>query len=317
MVETTERLLTILSLLQRRPEWSGPALADELGVTIRTVRRDIDRLRQLGYPVASTTGRTGRYRLTTGGTAIPPLMLDADEAITVAASLRAAAGAGLGTEPAVARRVLAKLEPVLPESLRHQVGALVESTDTLPDSGETVAADVLSTVTQACRDHERLVVDYQRADGVAGERTLDPHRVVATGRRWYLVARDRDRAEWRTYRLDRMRSVRPTGHRVVIDDPPEAAAFVQDAISTAPYEHRVRVEVDASMADLAPLVPPTTAVLSEIDAEHTMVTTGGDRLDLIAYHLLSLDRPFRVIEPAAMRDELARIAGRASSAVSG
>jgi predicted DNA-binding transcriptional regulator YafY len=194
------------------------------------------------------------------------------------------------------------------------VGAIVSTTDQLGGRGDTVSSDVLLVIGRACRDSERLAVRYRNAGGSESEITLDPHRVVATGRRWYLVANDRDRGEWRTYRIDRIVDVRATGHRVALVDPPDAIAFVQDSITTAPYRYHARVVVEAGIAELAPRVPANAGVLSALDDGRTLVTTGGDHLGLIAFHLLDLDRPFVVLEPPELRAELARVAVRAAPA---
>ena len=180
-----------------------------------------------------------------------------------------------------------------------------------------MAPDVLVTITRACRDSERLRVRYRDARGVETERTLDPHRVVSTARRWYLVARDRDRADWRTFRVDRMTSVEPTGHRVELVDPPDPVAFVQAAITTEPYRERARVELAAPLEVVAELVPPTVGVLEAIDEDRTMLTTGADSLALLTHHLLSLDVDFRIHETPALRAHVAAAAQRLAAAVAG
>jgi predicted DNA-binding transcriptional regulator YafY len=198
--------------------------------------------------------------------------------------------------------------------VRRQVGAIVESTDQLGAAGEAVAPDVLLVVTRACRDSERLRLRYRSAGGHESAVTLDPHRVVSTARRWYLVAWDRRQGEWRTYRIDRMSDVRATGHLVRLVDPPDAVAFVQAAITTSPYQFQARVEVDAPIDVLTPLVPASAAVLTAIDDDRTLLTTGGNDLGIIAYHLLALDRPFVVLGPPELQGELRRVAALADAA---
>ena len=171
------------------------------------------------------------------------------------------------------------------------------------------------TITRACRDSERLRVRYRDGRGTETDRTLDPYRVVSTAKRWYLVARDRDRDAWRTLRVDRMTAVEPTGHRVALDDPPDPVAFVQAAITTEPYRQRARVELDAPLDVIAELVPPTVGVLEAIDEQRTMLTTGADTLDLLTHHLLRLDVDFRIHEPAALREHVAAAARRLTAAV--
>jgi predicted DNA-binding transcriptional regulator YafY len=311
----TARLLGLLSLLQGRPEWSGPELADRLAVTVRTVRRDVERLRRLGYPVASDAGTAGGYRLGAGGRAMPPLMLDREEALAVAVCLRSTATESIegGGEAAVS--ALAKLEQLLPSTLRRQVGTLARMTARLGGGASPVDPELLVTLTRACRDSERLRVRYRDVRGRESDRRLDPHRLVSTDRRWYLVARDVDRADWRSFRVDRLLTVAPTGHRVVIDDPPDPVAFVQAGITTRAYRHQARVELIAPMDVVAPLVPPNTGILEPIDGHRTMLTTGGDDLDLILFHLLSLGVDLVIHEPPALRDHAAVAARRLATAV--
>ena len=312
---TTGRLLEVLSLLQARPRWSGPELAGRLGVTVRTVRRDIDRLRGLGYPVLADTGSTGGYRLGTGGRSMPPLMLDRDEAVAVAVCLRSAATDTLAGGGEAAVRALGKLELLLPPTLRRHVGTIGTMTARLGGAGNPVSPDVLVAITRACRDSERLQVRYRDGHGRITERTIDPFRVVSTARRWYLVARDRDRADWRTFRVDRIDALHATGHRVPIEDPPDPVAFVQASITTSPYRHHARVELAAPLAELAERVPPTAGVLEPVDDDTTLLTTGADDLDLLAFHLLSLGVDFHVLETEDVRRHLAAAAERLANAV--
>jgi predicted DNA-binding transcriptional regulator YafY len=305
--ETTGRLLGLLSLLQGRPQWSGPQLSERLGVTVRTVRRDVDRLRQLGYPIEAAAGATGGYRLGAGGAAMPPLMLDRDEAVAVAVCLRSTATESIAGGGEAAIRALGKLEQLLPSSVRRQVTTVASMTARLGAEPAPVPPDVLVTITRACRDAERLRVRYRDSDGRESDRTLDPYRVVTTARRWYLVARDRDRDAWRTFRIDRMSEVVATGHRVGIVDPPDPVAFVQTAITTAPYRHWTRIEIDASLAEVSALVPPTVGSLEPADERTTILATGADNLDVLIFHVVSLGFPFRVLEGDALRARLQEI----------
>ena len=211
----TGRLLALLSLLQARPHWPGPELADRLDVTIRTVRRDVERLRRLGYPVLADIGTTGGYRLGAGGRAMPPLMLDRDEALAVAVCLRSTATESIAGGGEAAIRALAKLEQLLPSTLRRQVGAISTMTARLGGGSTPVDPEVLVTLTRACRDGERLRARYRDQRGRETDRRLDPHRLVTTARRWYLVARDVDRDAWRTLPrgpVAERGSDRPPGH---------------------------------------------------------------------------------------------------------
>ena len=207
MLETSARLLRLLSLLQTRPEWSGPELAERLAVSVRTVRRDVDKLRALDYPVEVDLGPTGGYRLGAGA-ALPPLLLDDEEAVAVAVTLQTAAGsggvgvAGLG-EAAV--RALVKLERILPGRLRRRVAAVPVSTVTPLRAMPTVDPAALVTVGAACRDRRVLELDYTAHDGAVTRRRVEPHHLVSWGRRWYLLSHDLGRDDWRTLRLDRVR----------------------------------------------------------------------------------------------------------------
>src|SRR5579863_6968511 len=185
MLDTSARLLSLLSLLQARPTWSGRALAERLEIDARTVRRDIERLRALGYPVRSTPGVGGGYRLGAGAE-MPPLLLDEEEAVAVAVGLRTAASVGVTGIEETSVRALAKLEQVLPGHLRRRVGAIGSATVPFPVSGPTVDLEVLSAIATACRDHERLRFPYEGHDGAASRRLVEPHRLVHSGRRWYL-----------------------------------------------------------------------------------------------------------------------------------
>ena len=307
MIETTGRLLAVLAALQSRPSWSGPDLAQQLGVTVRTVRRDIERLRLLGYPVESDTGAHGGYRLGAGGAVIPPLMLDADEVFALAVLARASDRHGLGE---AAEGAIRKLEHTLPASLQRDIA--LTSTVVRVDSptSDELDSSVLRTVSAACRASDELAVRYRDRNGAVSERRLLPYRVVSIGRRWYLVARDARKPEWRTWRVDRIESAAPTGHRFVVGDPPDAAALVQRSISTSPYRYQARVELDAPIATMAERVPPTVAVLEAIDEQTTLLTTGSDNLDSIVFHIGMLDVDFRVLEPAELRERMHTLAAR-------
>src|SRR5438067_4262924 len=206
MLETSARLLRLLSPLQTPREWTGTELAERLDVTTRTVRNDVERLRELGYPVHGTRGSAGGYRLGAGA-AVPPLLLDDEEAVAVAVSLSTATGGGITGIEETSLRALAKLEQVLPSRLRRRVEALrTYAVPVPPDSpGPRVDAEILTLVTAACRDHERLRFDYASHDGSQSRRLVEPYRLVHWGRRWYLVGWDVDRTDWRTFRVDRLR----------------------------------------------------------------------------------------------------------------
>ena len=224
----TSRVLRLLGLLQSRPTWTGPELAERLDVTTRTVRRDIDRLRALGYPVRAGQGVGGGYQLGSG-TALPPLLLDDEEAVAVAVSLRLAAGgtvAGLG-EPAM--RTLGKLEQVLPARLRASVEAVSQATVTLGRRDQLVEGAVVALLARAARACHEVRFDYAAASGEESSRRAEPYRLVATTSRWYLLAWDLDRADWRSFRLDRMSEVRETTFTFRPREAPDAAEHVREA----------------------------------------------------------------------------------------
>ena len=216
---TSTRLLRLLSLLQGRRDWTGPQLADELGVTTRTVRNDVERVRELGYPVQASPGVAGGYRLG-AGTALPPLLLDHQEAIAVAVGLRVAAGGAVAGVESVALAALAKLEQVMPARVRRRVRTLQQAVVMAPSLATPSDADTLSAIAAACADRERLRFGYRRHDGATTTRDTEPHRLVHEGRRWYLVAWDLDRAAWRTFRVDRIAAHPTAGPRFVPRDPP-------------------------------------------------------------------------------------------------
>ncbi|MEO6085125.1 MAG: WYL domain-containing protein, partial [Umezawaea sp.] len=210
MKETSARLLRLLTLLQTRRDWSGQALADQLGVTARTVRRDVDKLRALDYPVNAVKGIAGGYRLG-AGTRLPPLLIDDEEAVAIAIALRTATASSVDGIGETALRALVKLEQVLPVRLRRRIHALQVSTVNAPRAAPTVDAELLTAIGTACRDRLRLRFDYRGHDGTDSIRDTEPHELVSWGPRWYLVAWDVQRQDWRTFRVDRIHPHTPTG----------------------------------------------------------------------------------------------------------
>jgi len=314
MVETSARLLRLLSLLQVKPEWSGADLADRLDVTPRTLRRDIAKLRGLGYPVHAEPGVAGGYRLGAGA-ALPPLLLDDDEAVAVALSLRTSAAHAVSGIGEASVRALAKLEQVLPARLRERAAAIGHATVPLTGPGPTVNADTLTTIARGCRHQERLEFGYRRRDGSLSARTVEPHRLVQAGYRWYLVARDLGRDDWRTFRADRIEQPRLTGMRFVPRDPPDAAAFVARAVTTAPYRYQARVLVHAPAEVVADQVPPSVGVL-EPSGNGCVLTSGADSLDMLAFHIAAMDIDFTVLEPPELIERAAALATRLAKAAS-
>ncbi|HYL99620.1 MAG TPA: YafY family protein [Blastocatellia bacterium] len=320
MLDTSARLLRLLSLFQARRYWTGAELSQRLEVTDRTLRRDVDRLRSLGYPIHSTSGTAGGYQLGAGAT-LPPLQLDDEEAIAVAVGLRtAASGTVEGIEDA-SLRALSKLEQVLPSRLRGRVNALHSYIVPLVKSGPTVDSETLSIIAGACRDHQGLRFNYLSRDGASSERTVEPHRVVHTGRRWYLVAWDVERQDWRTFRVDRIepqnKQRMSTGPRFNPRTPPDgdAAAYVSRSVSYAPYTFRAKVTVQAPVDLVAERVPPTAGVLEAIDDKSCTLHTGANSLDILAMHLALIGVDFEVHEPTELMDHIRKLAERFGRAV--
>ena len=315
MLQTSARLLRLLSLFQVQRYWSGADLSDRLDVTARTLRRDVDRLRSLGYPVHSTSGTAGGYQLGAGAT-LPPLLLDDDEAVAVALGLRTSASSVTGIEEA-SMRALMKLEQVLPPRLRHRVAALHAFIVPLGgrDSagrGPTVDAERLSAIAGACRDQEGIRFSYHNRTGAPSARVVEPHRLVHTGYRWYLVAWDLVRKDWRTFRVDRIEGKLRTSTRFKPRKPPEGdfAAFVSKSLSQVPYPYQARVTLYAPVDAVAHRIPPSAGVLEAIDDSSCMLRTGSHSLEGITIHLSLLGVGFRVHEPPELIDYIRQLTER-------
>jgi predicted DNA-binding transcriptional regulator YafY len=311
VTETSSRLLTLLSLLQGRRDWPGGELAQRLEVSSRTIRRDVERLRGLGYPVESLTGPAGGYRLR-AGTAMPPLLLDDDEAIAIAVGLRTAARASVTGIEETSVRALVKLEQVLPAHLRRRVRALQSATMTLPAGGPTVDPQSLTVIATACRDFESVRFAYRGRDGVASRREVEPHSLVNLGRRWYLVAWDRARGDWRTFRVDRLGGPASTGVRFTPRDLPaeDAAAYVSQSLSAAPNRYDARVTLHAPAETIRKRVPSYWGSIEPIDDQRCEYRTGDDDLDWLAVRVAMLGVDFDVHEPPELAEHLLLLAGR-------
>ena len=299
MLETSARLLELLSLLQARRDWTGGQLAERLGVTTRTVRQDVGRLRSLGYPVDSTPGVAGGYRLGIGS-ALPPLLLDDEEAVAVAIGLRSAAGGAVVGIEETAVRALAKLERLLPPRVRRRVHTVADVVVAVPAGGPTVDADLLVVVAAACRDDERLRFDYATHAGNPGVRHTEPHRLVNAGRRWYLLAWDVDRDDWRTFRVDRMRRPEPTGRRFVprkLADA-EVRERVDRGLAQATWHYRARVTVHAPAEAVAARLPGGLTV-ETVDEGTSTLEVGSDHPALLASYLGMLGAEFTLDADAA------------------
>jgi predicted DNA-binding transcriptional regulator YafY len=308
---TSSRLLTLLSLLQARRDWPGGELAERLEVSRRTIRRDVERLRRLGYPVESLTGPAGGYRLA-AGTAMPPLLLDDDEAIAIAVGLRTAARSSVTGIEETSVRALVKLEQVLPAQLRRRVSALGSATIAPPAAGPTVDPQHLTAIAAACRDSECLRFAYRSRDGTDTRRDVEPHSLVNLGRRWYLVAWDRRREDWRSFRVDRLDRPASTGVSFAARKLParDAAAYVEQSISGAPNRYAARVTVQASMEEITSRLPPYWGTFKPIDAHTCEYRTGDDDLGWLAMRIAMLGADITVHEPPELIEHLRALARR-------
>jgi len=311
MSETSSRLLELLSLLQARRDWPGGELADRLEVSGRTIRRDIERLRRLGYPVESLTGPAGGYRLR-AGSAMPPLLLDDEEAIAIAVGLRTAAGASVSGIEETAVRALVKLEQVLPAHLRRRVSALGSATLTVPVSGPRIDPRHLTLIAGACRDSECVRFGYRTRDGTDSRREVEPHSLVNRGRRWYLVAWDRRREDWRTFRLDRLTRPASTAVRFRPRRLPakDAAAYVERSIAGAPTRYEAVITLHAPAEEISSRIPAYWGTIEPIDAHTCRFTAGDDDLGWLAMRVAMLGVDFDVQEPPELIEHLRALGSR-------
>jgi len=317
MLETSARLLRLLSLLQTYRHWSGAELAQRLGVTGRTVRRDVDRLRELGYPVQATRGTAG-YRLGAGA-ALPPLLLDDDEAVAVAIGLRTATASAVTGIEETASRALAKLERVLPSRLRHRLGALQHRTVRAGGVGPTVEPDVLVAISDACHRHQRLRFDYTSHHGERSVRTVEPDTLVNWERHWYLLAWDTDRDDWRIFRVDRLRPRTPTGPRFRPRQPPGggAPAYLARQLSTAPWAVRATVLMHRPADVVAARVWPGMGTVEPVDPTSCLLHLGADTHADLAWMVTVLGVDFTVTAPPALVDAVAALGDRCRRATAG
>jgi predicted DNA-binding transcriptional regulator YafY len=308
------RLLRLLSLLQSRTDWPGPELADRLGVSTRTVRSDVERLRDLGYPVSATSGTAGGYRLGPGAR-LPPLVLDDEEAVAVAIGLRTAAAQTVGGIEETSLRALAKLEQVLPARLRPRVAALAASTVPLPGNGPAVDVGVLATLATACRDRRRVRFDYRDHDGNATVRDAEPYRLVSTGQRWYLVAWDVGRDDWRTFRIDRLTPRTPFGPLFADRGLPagDAIEFVTKGVASPLGPCRTVATVHAPAALVSERVPPVARV-EHLDDERCLLHIGAATPLTLAVYLAALGLPFTVTGPPELLEALRQVSRTCAAA---
>jgi predicted DNA-binding transcriptional regulator YafY len=315
--DTPARLLQLLSLLQTPREWPGGELAERLGVSRRTVRRDIDRLRELGYPVQASKGADGGYRLV-AGKALPPLVLDDEEAVAIAVGLRAGAGHAVEGVDEASVRALAKLEQVLPARLRHRVSTLQAATTPLTSGdGPTIAPETLTVMASTVAGHERLRFAYRDKDGSESRRLTEPHRLVSTGRRWYLVAYDLDRADWRTFRVDRVSEPFATGVRFAPRELPtgSAAEYLRQSIQRRQERYEFTVRFAATAEEVSARLPAGLGV-PEDDGAGGCVLRGafGDPLEWLAVRLAMAGYEFTVRGPGELAACVRELGARLSRA---
>lgn len=303
--ELPQRLLRLLSLLQTRRTWSGPELMERLGVSARTLRRDVDRLRSLDYQVDSVPGVAGGYRLASGRD-LPPLLLDDEEAVATAVGLTTATGMG---EAAV--RALAKLERVLPARLRPRLTAVREHVDTVPHPhGTGVDPTVLGTLASACRDQLLTDMTHHGHAGNVTERRVEPHHLVAHGGYWYLIAHDLTRQGWRTFRIDRLRDPRPGGRTFTLRTlpAPDPATFLTRHFAAGVYRYTVRMTVDVSVEELTGrLYGPLPGQITPAGEGVSHVRISAESLDLVCQYTVtvaSLGAPFILDAPRDVTERL-------------
>ncbi|MBC9719050.1 WYL domain-containing protein [Streptomyces sp. TRM66268-LWL] len=320
--DTPARLLQLLSLLQTPREWPGSELADRLQVSRRTVRRDVDRLRELGYPVQATMGADGGYRLV-AGKALPPLVLDDEEAVAIAVGLRAGAGHAVEGIEEASVRALAKLEQVLPTRLRHRVNTLGAATSSLVYSGggdgATIAPETLTVLAAATSGHERLRFSYEAGDGARTRRLTEPYRLVSAGRRWYLVAYDMDRDDWRTFRVDRVSEPFATGARFVPREVPtgDAAEFMRATVWRGSPTFEIDVAFAAPVAEVARRLPPAFGTPEATGEDSCRLrSTVKDSLEWAAMRLAMTGVDFTVHGPAELVEQVAQLGSRLTRATS-
>jgi predicted DNA-binding transcriptional regulator YafY len=316
-MSTSSRLLRLLSLLQTPRDWTGAELADRLEVSPRTIRNDIDRLRDLGYPVHATRGSVGGYRLE-AGTSMPPLLLDDEEAIAVAIGLRTATSGTVTGIEETSLRALAKLEQVLPPRLRRQVQTLQQATFTVARRrpGPSVDPAMLTELSRLARERFQVRFDYSDRREQGSQRRAEPHRLVNAGQRWYLVAWDLDRDAWRTFRVDRIRPGMSPGARFtprpLTDE--EVEALVSRGVPPEARRHQARILVHAPAAELAERLGPWVGTITAVDDRTCILETGADNLEMFAGYLGFLGADFTVTEPPELVERVRLLAARYAAA---
>ena len=306
-------MLRLLSLLQTHRYWPGPELSDRLEVSARTLRRDVDRLRELGSTVDAVRGAAGGYQLRAGGS-LPPLLLEDEEAVAIAVGLRSSAAGAVAGMDDWSVQALSKVLSLMPPRLRRQMDAVASQTESPGpwEGAPVVDAAVLTTLAQACRDSEVLRFDYTAREAEVTHRRVEPLRLVSLGRRWYLVAYDRDRMDWRSFRLDRISAPEPTGQRFRARDLPaeDALAFVQQGIRRMPQRYAVRVRVTTGAEELAAQVGRWGTVSA--DGEGCVLEMNVDDLGWPVMVLAGSGADFVVESPPELAEKVAEVGARFS-----
>lgn len=318
MLETSARLLRLLSLLQLRRDWRGPELAARLDVTTRTIRNDVERLRRLGYPVEASPGVAGGYRLGESAT-MPPMLLDDDEAVALALALRMATSASVGGMPEASVRALLKLQRLLPSRLRERVESLRVSALAVPTSESAVDPEVLVSIAAACRNTERMRFDYESHSGARSRRDVEPYRLVAASGRWYLFAWEPEREGWRTFRVDRIALRTPAGPRFAqraLPTDEQILAHVAQGIGRATWRYRASVIVHASADHVRQRIPVRVTII-EHGPERSELVVGSDDPRMLALYLGMLDAEFEVIDAPELKEALRALAARFTRAAAG
>ena len=314
MLKTSARLLRLLSLLQSRQSWSGQELSERTAVDARTIRRDIDRLRELGYAVHATSGAGGGYQLG-AGSAMPPVLLTDDEVVAIAMAIRAAAGS-VGSMEEVAVGLLAKLDQLLPARLRKRATALHSVTLSVTPHKGSASIDVLSRMAVACRDCMRVRMSYHDREGNATVRTVEPLRLAHAGYRWYLVAWDLQRRDWRTFRVDRIARLLATGPQFEPRKfPGDITTYVSRSISSVPYRYRVRLRLAGSAEALAKRIPGWCGVLEALDAETCALNLGADSVESLVAQMAFTRSEFTLLETPDILPDLRKVTERLHRAV--
>jgi predicted DNA-binding transcriptional regulator YafY len=315
MLRTSHRVLRLLSLLQSQRHWSGADLSQRLDVDPRTLRRDVDRLRELGYPIHASSGPGGGYALG-AGSSLPPVLLEDDEAVAVAVALRTAA-ASVAQMEETAIGLLAKLDQWLPARLRRRASALYQVTVSLPCHHQALPVEDLTAIAVACRDGFRLRIDYADRQGKPSKRSIEPLRLAHSGSRWYLLAWDLQREDWRTFRVDRIGRLTTTGTRFAARAfPGDIAEYLSRSITQPPARHRARIRLHAAAETLAPQLPAWCGVLHAQDATHCLLETGIESAAELLAQLAFLGIEFELIDDGGLGDALVQAMARLQQGLS-